>query len=335
MKHISLVIACTLQVLHAVAQPTLSRYLDYKTGYTIKRVNCSAGPSAGASGANQTWSFTNLTPTDTTTIKVINPTGTPSATDFPDATHALEQAGNYTYIKKTAGENLILGMVGSIASIKHPDPVTNAYRPFSYVNTSKDTFTVASSSSATGDGWGTMELTGDGYGTLQLPTGNYTNVLRVRMNLKQYDTMIIAGTPMPYEVTAVSYSWFHNGNATELFRIDTTKVTGSFNQTAVSVSYLLSETPPTGISDQDKRQIFSGYFTGQQLVIKGDFDKGQPYEIVLYDLNGQTVAKKRIVAEQEHYDMYIAADLPAGVYLAGIYQQNSSMLPVIIKLVKH
>jgi hypothetical protein len=335
MKHIYFAIAFILTTLSAAAQPTINRYLDYKTGYTIKRVNCSAGPVAGPAGVNQTWSFTNLTTVDTATIKVLTPTGTPSAADFPDATHVLEQAGNYTYIKKTAGENLMLGMVGAMASTKHPNSVMNAKRPFTFGNTAKDTFTIASSTSGIGDGWGIIELTGDGYGTLQLPNGTYTNVLRVKMNLKQYDTMVIAGTPMPYEVNATAYYWFHNGNASELLRIDTTKVTGSFNQTAVAVSYLASETPPVAIADRNAAQApFTAHFTDQQLAITGAFKVGVQHEISLYNLNGQKLAEKIIIPQQDNYHLRLDGDLPSGVYLLSIRQTNSTQ-PTVIKLMKN
>jgi hypothetical protein len=336
MKHIYFVLAGILTTLSVAAQPTITRYQDYRIGYTIKRVNCSGGAYAGAAGANQSWSFTNLTIVDTTTIKVMAPVGTPSAADFPTATHVLEQGSNYTYIKKTTGENQMLGMVGSMASTKHPNPVINAKRPFSYGNTVKDTFTIETPSTVIEDGWGTIELTADGYGTLQLPHVTYTNVLRVKMNLKQYDTMEIAGTPMPYEVTATAYYWFHNGNASELLRIDTTKVTGSFNQTAVAVSYLASETPPVGIADRNAAPAaFSGHFDNQQLIIKGDFSLNKPYAISLYDLNGRKLASKTIVPQQSTYELELSSDLPPGVYLLSIQQQGNGELPAILKLIKN
>lgn len=338
MKHLSslLLLAISTATATATAQPTIQKNQDYKIGNSFERVNCTGNVQAGAGGANQSWVFTALTPVDTAKTNIIAPAGTPAASTFPDATLVTESNGNFSYIKKTTSDNTLLGGYVSTAGVttKYNNPVLNARRPFTYNSNVKDTFTVASNA-GTGDGIGIIELTGDGYGTLQLPTGTYTNVLRVKMSIKQYDTISLGGTLMPYEINATAYYWLHDGNTSELFRIDTTKISGAFNQTTVTTSYLLKETDPTAIADLSaQRALFSAYFNDRELTVKGAFQNGNVYDIILYNLNGQVLTQKNTSANSDTYTIQTPQDIPAGLYMVTIRERNSGALPTIIKLAK-
>ncbi|RYD59016.1 MAG: hypothetical protein EOP56_01945 [Sphingobacteriales bacterium] len=336
MKHLYVALAFLLPTTPVAAQPIVNSYLDYKIGDTVKRVNCGPGVQAGGSGAKLTWVFTNLSPVDTATTAVVAVWSTPAEADFPDATHVLQNGDDYMYQKKTPTATYILGNASATSSMltKHPDPVQSAQRPFTYNDYYKDSFTMAPTTNTSGGG-GTIELKGDGYGTLQLPTGTYTDVLRIKMTLTQYDTILIGGTSMPLLLNATAYYWVDNEHSTELFRIDSTKVSGAINQTNAAVSYLLDK-KPVGIADKyETAAKFYASLGDQQLTLEGDFKPGKRYEIALYNLNGQKLSRHTTAPEKNGYQLSLNRDLPSGMYLLSVREVNSNLMPAILKLMKN
>lgn len=316
--------ALSLFTLPALAQPTLNKVEDYTVGTSIKVLNCQA-MAAGNAGANQTWNFSGLAGNDTTTFTYMaNPAGSP----FPTA-NLVEKSSDTTYrfLNKTASATYTVGITDSSASsdnavISYTNTALNMQRPLTYNTTATDSFvhTIANGM-FTVNGKGEVQMKVDGYGTLVLPNGTYSNVLRLRIETNQKDSI---GAPLNMAVITklVSYAWYDNAHKAPLLRIDSNDVSGAPD---VAVSYLVKENYPVGISPISTKNFeFYAFFNGNQLDVNGAFENGKSYDLTILDLSGRTIHAETFTAGGTEKHVALQTDAPAGIYVISVKQSDGT-----------
>ncbi|WP_276134197.1 hypothetical protein [Polluticoccus soli] len=316
--------AASLFTLSAMAQPTLNKVEDYTAGTKIKALNCQA-IAAGTAGANQTWNFSALTGTDTTTFTYL---ANPASSPFP-AANLVEKSSDSTYrfFNKTAAATYTVGITDSSstsdnAMISYSNTALAMQRPLTYNATASDSFAhTITNGMFTIYGKGEVQMKVDGYGTLVLPNGTYNNVLRVRMETNQKDSIGIPGN-LTFITQLVSYAWYDNAHKAPLLRIDSNDVSGSAD---VAVSYLLKEDYPVGIASISAKNIeFYAFFNGNMLDVNGAFESGKPYDLNVLDLAGRSIHAETFIASGAEKHLTLQNDAPAGIYIISVRQSDGS-----------
>lgn len=202
----------------------------------------------GGNGANQVWNFSSLTIHNSvvTNYTGVTPASTGSATSYPSANVAVQQAtgnnsfydSNSSYLKYWGG-NLNIGTVNVLFA--YTTPAIYETFPFGLSSTSTNsvagTLTVSSNS---GNFTGTCTSTGLGTGTINLPGGStVTNVLKMSISQALTFTVssFITGT-----VSETRYNYYSSTQKWPVFSILTQTVTsplGNSTQTFVAVNSAL------------------------------------------------------------------------------------------------
>jgi PKD repeat protein len=238
------------------AQITITADDFPQAGDIFISVNCEIPPAFdfGSPGANQTYDFSMLTPTDTFTNSFVSPIGTGGSSEFPNATLAVGTPDDgFGYYQQNSNEFLVLGFyvdtsangIGQYAAI-HYNPASKLFEIPTTYNTS---FTNMSSYAITmADGSGTFDSTRfnviteadvlfDGYGTLITPNGSF-DALRERRFTTTTLTVeaYFFGTWTPLFTsteTDTSYNWVGDNN------LDLASVS-IFNGGIANISYSLN-----------------------------------------------------------------------------------------------
>lgn len=302
------------------AQPTITNMLDYTQGMSFKTASVDGtGTQAGPAGANQTWNFASLTPSDSTTSWVVAPSATPYAADFPTASYAVHGSdGSYQFVSKTATENQIIGVADSASGqvISYTNPILEAVRPFSFNNTANDNFWY---SMPTNSGSGDVLALADAYGTIQTPAGSYSNVLRVKMIFVQQDTFFVGPVMFTSDLQAVRYAWFDGVHNTPVFTWDSTEVvTSAGNFSSMTTTWLTGESGTTTGIREPEHLAFSASLNGQRLSVSGDFGENATYYITLSSYDGRKLFHEQVRAAGTTWSSDILTDLPDGIYLVTI-----------------
>lgn len=205
--------------LQGFSQGSVSTAIIPAIGDSIHLVNCtSIDFQEGASGPNQNWDFSGLSPDPTEPnyfFKFLDPQQTPYPTQYPQAfLAAVNPDSQYVYYQL---DNNVLQLVGAVAEepslgtafANYENAETEEVFPISYENTWSDDFdgnNVAGPFSVAFSGTINGEV--DAFGTLTLPSGTFTNVLRI----KEERSYSIPGAPlatsMMYRyVSADHYLW--------------------------------------------------------------------------------------------------------------------------------
>jgi hypothetical protein len=247
MKSFILLFAIVSFVSVSFAQMTITSAHNPVPGDIQKVVNCDTNVSAGNSGGNVTWNFTNLQKRDSSNVNFVNPSGTPYASSFPTSNAASTTDNqSYNYYKTSTADFILLGIGTPTMTVPLSDPQKLMQYPFTYLTTFTDnSFAQTTISGLTVYRKGTLTATGDGWGTLNMPFGSYTNALRVRINVTYRDSVAILGVISTTVQT--TYYWFVPGKKFQLLDITTVSTTSGGNTTnSKSVVYNPSS-PPIGI----------------------------------------------------------------------------------------
>lgn len=314
------VLACQFIPKPATAQPTLTNIGNFVVGSTFKYQKCSPNSaSTAATGANSTWNYSGLTLlADTLTENILAAGAAPHASLFPAANLAEEFSdGTYVYLNKTQADNNMAGIATPLVFVFYPNPALVLRRPASfgaaYTDVFTDTIATANSSGFHFRGAGTIATTCDGYGTLILPNGTYNNVLRIKTVQRQVDTLLEFGT---VDTTfTVVYTWYDGQHTTSLLRIDST---GNSTFADRNVSFLLSETIPTGLyeTQASSDMPFSAAMTGSSLLLSGDFGKTPHLNASVSDVNGKLIMRQRCAGSRSgSVSLPLPADVPAQLYV--------------------
>ncbi len=176
------------------------------------------GVQPGSVGPGQTWDYSTLHIDTARFVRnYIEPSATPYADSFPDATVCFTNPPSYSYMKSTSTEFLILGLASPFGAEVFTDPQISMTFPFAYPNAFTDEhYGSYSSAGMTFYHSGVTSTTADGWGILKLPSGNYSNMVRIKFVQDLVDSTVMPGTgnsASSYSVTTahhVSYFW-HDG----------------------------------------------------------------------------------------------------------------------------
>lgn len=212
----------------AIAQPTITSASYLRSGSSVTFLEATASSLDTSSGINVSWDFSTLTPdqsVDSRIITYVDPSGTPSASSFPNANLCYrEQNGqsiSYSYFTKSADKLERIGSRSATGSLSvYSNPQTELVFPFTFGVNNIDEW--ANSVSSFG---GTTAIAAIGYGTLKLP-GNkiYNDIQLMRTSIEEF-------------LTVTAYYWMNkNGEILAYF------IAGDGLFTPISVRYATSIT---------------------------------------------------------------------------------------------
>ncbi len=210
-----LLIVCTLA---SFAQPTVTSAVMGNIGEVLTFTNVNAdGFDVGPAGNNVTWDFSDITtigsPFD---YEIVNVASTPYAADFPGSNMAIDGGtGSYTYFKLLATEYSNYGAGTAAAIVYYSDPEKIFEFPLSVGASHTDDFYSEFTSGIEFIRSGSVTTTTDAWGTLKLPSGDYTSVVRVKVEEDYQDDADLLPTPIIYNFDI--YYWFKNGVDGPLF----------------------------------------------------------------------------------------------------------------------
>jgi hypothetical protein len=304
-----------------------------------KIVNCDTNVSAGNPGANVTWNFTNLQKRDSSNINFVNPSGTPYASSFP-ASNVASTADNlsYNYLKTSASDLVLLGIGSPTVTAPLTDPQILMQYPFTYLSTFSDNSVAQTTvSGLTVYRKGALTATGDGWGTLNMPFGSFANALRVKINITYKDSVAILGVISTTVQT--TYYWFVPGKKFQVLEVTTTSTTSGGNTTnSKSVIYNPSS-PPIGIikissNVPEKFELGQNYPNPFNPSTKIEFSlppleggKGGDFvKLVVFDILGREI--KVLVNDNLSPGTYEAewnaSNMPSGIYYYSLVSGNFS-----------
>ncbi len=351
----------------AFAQPTLTAMEDYTVGHKIETVICDTGTlgllnvSPGPGGANQVWDFSSLSGRDSFTSYIIPATGNAFSSQFPGANIGRRNVYangdvEYGFYNKTSTSTDLLGFIdstGTHGSPKYPDSVLTAVRPFTYSTVAADTYTInfdwVFKSPNTPPyvhqtGYGNDTIVADGYGTLILPNRTYHNVMRIKNTHLEWD----APAP-PFNTSAwytsrrwrTMYKWYSDSFASPLLTIDSDAFIINLTSPlpAKYVSYtksevLLSTPTPTALAGISNANSFSAAIKSDRLCVMGLPGGGAPYEVSLFNINGQQVYTSTFRSDHERQYFDMNAEPVPGIYFLSVRESRNAAVPQIIKLLK-
>jgi hypothetical protein len=318
----------------AFAQPTIQKAMDYSVGMKVKMVN-SDHLAPGPAGANQTWDMSGLNSNDTTSFEYLAPT---SSTPFPGTTIVEKSSDTtYQYYNKTNGGMYQVGMAdsstqGGGTQMKFPNSMLIVKNQLTFGLTATDTFTsITNFSGFNMTGKGTVTMHVDGYGTLKVPGKTYNNVIRVRVERIEKDT-IPPPIGMSINVKMVSYMWFDTASAAPLCRVDSTEFDGNNDESA---GYMVPKSGGTAVNDTKTfKADFTATFSQNQLVLNSNFNKAKQYEANLFNMNGQKMLSESFTPANNRQTLNINTEILPGIYIIHLQEKGNPASVSILKLAK-
>ena len=252
MKYIFLLVFVLFSLKSLTAQPVLTNKTIPSVGekYSYSYYD-TVGVKAGSSGTGITWDFSKIIKLsgadETVNFEIIDPSITPQADLFKEATYAyvqsLDNTNNaYGYYKAYNDKIERLGTGFDEGAEILTDLELIAKFPFTYQNSYKDKF--AGKIDVTADGetmtlnrGGEISVLADAYGTVILPSGTFNNMLRLKIIQSIGDTI-----PSPFpgvpgglmETITETYAW----------------VSDEYKFALLTVSFITSKTTFPGVPPQ-------------------------------------------------------------------------------------
>jgi PKD repeat protein len=165
-----------------------------------------ANITVGSGGEDQVWDFSGLTATSTSFQSFVDPVGTPSESEYPNADYAISSQGFFTYVAQIDDQIEILGLsldidgTGTFTAFPFTETQTVAVLPTTYGTIYQDTFafdvTLEGDPAQGVDSVRVKQISYrdteiDGYGTLITPNGEFEA-------LRQIDTIVTYDTTWAY-----------------------------------------------------------------------------------------------------------------------------------------
>ena len=331
-KSLLWICGCWLAFFSLSAQPTITDVIIPEAGDSIHLIRCApADLQEEASGANQNWDFSGLSPSASDPefyFKFLAPQNTPFGDRYPTADLAAINADSqfvfYTYDGQT------LELIGAVAEVPnfgnafadYTNAETEERFPVTYNDSGSDDFAGMNVTSvASANFSGSVSGVADAYGTLILPSGTFPNVLRV----KDERTYQVAGAPaemstlyrymsLDYPLWLLSIETFTNGGDPIIFYQDSPNL-------LTSTTFLETLTPV---------EVFPNPLSsGQSLRVTCEDRVEQAF--ALYNATGQRISltEPNRIAENT-YQVNLPAAIPAGIYFLEIPFKNGSHLEKIV-----
>lgn len=329
-KQVIAILIASLPV-YSKAQPTVTRSEDFSAGASVRTQACQP-VAPGTPGANQTWNFANISPIagDTTRLVYMN---APAGNAFGANLLVKTSDSSIIYLNKTTSNTFLAGIVDSTADGNGAimsyakNTMFQSVRTLTYGMSITDYYAdtiIANGVAAKGKGNIAFEV--DGYGTLVLPTGTYKNVLRVRTEQVQNDT-ITAPFATTMTTTTISYKWYDNSHSAPLLRIDSTYSQGGNEATA---EYLLNDNTATAVNDMPTTSLqLYGAVNNNILLLRGDLKQGKKYGVQVYNLNGQNIYKSDFMGQGETAAVDLNRNIEPGMYVVKLWETGTTNTAIL------
>lgn len=310
MKKLLLFLFPVCCAISGIAQPTITTANFCPVIGEIYTTRTCSYVAPGSGGASQTWNFSAVTPTATSSTTMVAPSSIPGSSIYVGATLASDDGAGIGFI---AVNTNTLQLVGA-----RPNPTVNIVYsnredlmrfPFTMSNTYSDDFAATFTTSGTFYRMGASTVTADGYGTLTTPAGTYTNVLRLHLQQVYKDSTWVG---FPYEIyyNNDQYMWVTPGTHNSLLSISTLSTSvGPPSQFLIylqSISTNVSEIAPLA-------SAFSLYPNpaSHNLSFNLNNIENGNVEAFIYNVSGTEI--KKFNARESTLDI---SDLADGVYFA-------------------
>lgn len=297
-------------------------------------------------GANYTWDYSTLTSLTTTTDTFLSMSQVPFQFSFLFAGSAnqalsfsLDQAIGqvqlndvYRFFNSTSSAYTDAGFAGSINGIPLPMIYDVPDKLYALPMEMADTFYSQSDAEFTIPNVITYARSVDrqnyvdGYGTLYLP-GDTFQVLRLRSEVLQRDSIMVSGSPTPIVVqqATTEYKWMAKGSGLPVLQINTLQVGGASITT--QTTYYTNPSAPVGIQTQ-RPQAFNVFpnpvGSGQSIHITM---QGEAHEIIrMWNHQGVLVGEWTVTPGRQTIQL---PALPKGMYFMG-YRPNRAT-PLVVQ----
>lgn len=274
------------------AQPLLHNPMNYSIGETNFFMHqYSATLSAQDGGADVTWDFSKLPVADTFVQRIIDP----NETFYVAAMAGANICEYYTdsilnFYNSTASGSSIVGFVDSAQEFEmyYPNPSALISLPITYLQQTDDTFTrLYNMGGIHASGHGYAHTVADRYGTLVLRADTFYNVLRIRYEQFSFDTFDFT---VPNDVYIFSWRWFDSLNKAPLLQLDSISVRNAISPREMKVvQYLLQPNKLTSLQNISAIENFKIFKTGNEILLKGNFDAGENYTCQIFSADGRLI----------------------------------------------
>ncbi|MBS1587741.1 MAG: T9SS type A sorting domain-containing protein [Bacteroidetes bacterium] len=312
--------AALLLLIHsAKAQPTLTSNVNPANGDHRVFYRCDS-VSPGASGANVTWDFTNLTVITTDTVTYASCPAAPGCATFPGSTLASSESLSpyHLYYIPSASK---LSMNGSDIPqpIVYSDPEDWLRFPFTYNNNFTDTFKATFvSANYPYTRMGTSSDTADGWGTLKLPTGTFHNALRVHRVQEYIDSNNTFHIVSHYHDDL--YQWYVPGIHDVVFGVTLPMTINNVSAGPTIVVYT-NATPAMGVENPnllDANLIITPNPASDRITLRLRDNSNEIMTVTLCDAMGKIVAKDEYDAAKMAQVGFETSSLPTGLYFISV-----------------
>ena len=330
MKLIVLPFALILAVYLTNAQPVFQSSNLPTTGdqITYNLADSSSIASSGAAGSNVRWDFSGVRINgDSMLLRYEDPTRSPYADVFPEATVAEQNADTWSYFERTGSTWTRLGESSDFfQGSQWTDPLTIASFPWVFGQQIVDEMQhIFISDGTVTRRNGQITSTYDGYGTLILPQGSFENVMRIHYDQVMIDSSEFPVGPSTVDIVVTSriqaWIWYQPGKHQPLFAMDTTTIQIEMgpplnrNQITQQVHVQVSRTSPlvsvreTASGNHPDLEVHPNPAVGDVVVTVGDHANGAT--ILVMDPYGRVVDSSTVQNGENRFHL---GHLPAGVY---------------------
>jgi hypothetical protein len=299
--------------------------------------------SEGSAGANQTWDFSSLPSTGTSSqLEYVAPSATPYFSSFPTANSAVYTPSisgssiGYGYYNNTSSFNDLIGFVsddgaGTVVSLNYSDPERALTYPFTYGTSFTDSYYAVANYTISGTPvtdyrFGTNITSADAYGTVMTPAGTYNNVLRIKTTGVNTDSLDLQGFPFVSTSHITTFTWV-NQNTLEPFVMNyDTSDDGMGGQTFSKSGQYTSLS--TGISDLlpvKPLAVYPNPSSSETIHLNADNLNAGNAEFIVADINGRIIKNLQFTirtAARKTIDVDMS-DVAPGIYSVRLLQENS------------
>ncbi len=284
----------------------------------------------GSSGLSQTWNYTGVTimPFTAGGYTYVPMSSVPNSFMFPGATIAADDgSGNYNVFSNTSSKIEEMGQATATASncVLYSNPLKYYSVPFSFGSSSFDTFSISVPSSYTVTG--SVTTTANATGVLQLPSGNYSNILKLK-----FDVIENVSTPSYFGTYTVTESRYFSPLSKFPLLVVTfqtfTSTAGPGFDKAAQINSILATSITNQISEGDI-SFFPNPVTTGELTIRDP--KTQINCVSINNLLGQNIKTdyfdSKNISDSKKIDV---GDLPKGIYYIQLSGKGFSQTKKII-----
>lgn len=286
-----------------------------------------------ATGINATWSFTDLTTTESSTDTYLGPTADQS-TNFPGTTNVFTNtvgtSTNDILFKENAAELSITGAVTPDLQLNYNDD--NALIgtfPLSFGYTNSDAVEGSFTAAVSGDFEGDIIKTVDAYGTLNLNdvgVGAYSgSVTRLKME-QIVDLSLPPYIPNAGTATQTSYYYYDNSNGNLVFRSNTVHIVIPF--ASVDDTTTVNESLLTNLLHVKENEISSFSIVPNPVdsILNIHLETAAAIKTVtVYDVNGRRVLQSNYASSID------VSALQTGMYIVQVETDTAIRTKKFIK----